>query len=158
LLLLHADTVDGAERAGQLGTDRLGGGREAVQERDAGVRGQRARRPPDGVRPGPPRLVQGRVGTGPQGSATGGGGGGDDDDGPAGIRRARGVRGRLEVTVVRVPDVRALAQLVLGVVQGSPEFDVSRHGPRAAAAGTYTPRCRRWRSFREKESVSFVIP
>lgn len=92
----HADTLDGTRRAERHGTYRPGGGRETRQGRDESVRGQRARRIPRGVRSGPDGLAQGRAQLGSASAARR-------------DRRARGMRGRLQVALVRVLHFEAIA-------------------------------------------------
>lgn len=103
LSTVPAVTLDGTRRAERRGTHRLSGGREIRQKWDESVRGQRARRIPGRIRPGPEQMVQGdaesrlRVGAAAAVAAA------------RRDRRAHGMRGRLEVTLVRVLDVEALA-------------------------------------------------
>jgi len=124
LLLSRIDTVGGTRGAQRVGTSYVGGGFKTVQRRDEGVRGWRSRRTHHGVWPGQERLVHGRI-TYPEprrGSYT------------AGLLRTGSRPGCacrmhrcLQASVVRVLDVKALARLVHGFVQGSPEFDLLHH-------------------------------
>lgn len=129
-------TVDGAGRAGRVRAVRAGGGRAAVPGRDEGVRGTRARRTPDGVRPGPGPVVPGAAGTGP---VVDGAPPAEPDDArpaepgvsgvrPSGRGRAGGTRGRVQVPFVLVPDVGGFARLVLGVGLGPSERYGRRRG------------------------------
>lgn len=119
-------TVDGAGRPARA--VRAGGGRAAVPWRDEGVRGTRTRRTPDGVRPGPGQVVPGAAGTGPVVD-----GAPPAEPGISGVRfagrgRAGGMRGRVQVPFVLVPDVDGFARLVLGVSLGPSERYGRRRG------------------------------
>lgn len=104
LLPPRADTLDGTRRAERLGTGRPDGGRETRQRRDESVRGQRARRIPRGVRSGPDGLAPGYAEPGAAASATAAAAAARRDR-----LRARGMRGSLQVTLVRVLHFEALA-------------------------------------------------
>jgi len=119
------DTADGTGRAERLGIVHADRGLQTGQGRDESVRGRFARRSPGRVRPGRQRLVPSYV---------------DPYRRPTGDRRRRrgavGMRDRIQVTVVRVLHVHALAQFLLGFVEGPEELHRSRHGPRKGTVHT----------------------